>query len=201
MKFSGAKKTKGFTLIEMLVAVFVFSIIMVIATGAIFSVISANKTSQALKSVMDNLNSALDTMSRNIRYGTTYDCGFTGASQSCLYGTRFAFLDRLGVDTIIYDFRKDSGSDTGTIYRCVNGLADDHCVRLTAQEVRIQNVNFNVVGANDTETEQPQVIMTISGYAQAGAKKSYFNIETMVEQRNLSLCKITLPAAVRANCP
>lgn len=188
------KKEYGFTLIEMLVAVFVFSIIMTIATGAIFSIVSANKTSQALKSVMDNLSSALDSMSRDIRYGTVYHCGGEPfeyrVSCSDNHGdTTFAFLDRYQEHTIIYDFQEES------IFKCIDTLAN--CIRLTAPEVHITNLNFYVQGAEKDKSEQPKVLMSISGYAQAGSARSEFNIETMVTQRRLDLCKDSVPAYLR----
>jgi prepilin-type N-terminal cleavage/methylation domain-containing protein len=201
MKFSNHKKTKGFTLVEMMVAVFVFSVVMVLSTGAIFSIVNANKTSQALKSVMDNLSSALDTMSRDIRYGTVYNCKNTNppgdfvTSHSCngqdgdTGGTVFAFVDK-NINNVIYAFEPTltAVDSAEAIFKCVDRIADDKCIRLTAPEVHIKGMHFYVSGAEATEAGQPQVLMVISGYAQAGVNKSYFNIETMVDQRSLT-CK------------
>jgi prepilin-type N-terminal cleavage/methylation domain-containing protein len=171
----------GFTLIEMLVAVFVFSIIMTIATGAIFSIVSANKTSQALKSVMDNLSSALDSMSREVRYGSKYNCGEVGGS--CPNGTTdksFRFENKDG-QNVTYSFSQES------IFRTV-GSYDP--VRLTAPEVHVEDLNFYVTGveSNGDEPTQPLLLITISGYAKAGAGQANFDIQTMVSQRG-SVCK------------
>lgn len=204
MKFSNHKK-KGFTLIEMMVAVTVFSIVMTIATGAIFSIVSAYKTSQALKSVMDNLSSALDTMSRDIRYGTIYNCGNTSGdftqSASCSDGgdTKFAFVARPTLADpngahVIYEFQIDSssGDNPGSIYKCINNNLPENCIPLTAPEVHITDMHFYVQGAGALEAAQPKLLITISGYAQAGsnqANRALFNIETMVSQRSLTMCK------------
>lgn len=187
INFSKNKKT-GFTLIEMMVAVFVFSIVMVLATGAIFSIISANKTSQALKSVMDNLSSALDSMSREIRYGTVYHCGSVSSGnydrKSCPEGTSddttFSFLDRNNIQ-VIYEL-----SDHESILKCD---AYNNCSDLTSSEVHVTNLHFYVQGAGLDESYQPQLLITISGYALAGTTQSPFDIETMVDQRKLDMCK------------
>lgn len=196
-------KKSGFTLIEMMVAVFVFSVVMVLATGAIFSIINANKTSQAIKSVMDNLSSALDSMSRNVRYGTVYHCGSDGASgpKSCPGdgSDTFTFYDKDGIYSV-YKFLTDSGVDgSGHIERCVGNSTD--CVRLTAPEVHIQNLNFYVSGAETWEDGQPQMLVSISGYAKAGAATSTFNIETMVDQRGRVCKDRERQALIGANCP
>lgn len=216
MKSFNYKKTKGFTLIEIMVAVFVFSVVMVLATGAIFNIIAANKTSQALKSVIDNLSSALDSMSREVRYGSVYNCGFIDDSDfatpnSCADNStvsKFAFVDRNAVH-VIYEFQAASGGDgSGSIYKCIGNDNTNNipnpCTLLTAPEVHITNLHFYVQGAERSEWQQPQLLMTISGYAQAGPNHSLFNIETMVDQRNLDLCKNPpiIPLGLRSSsCP
>lgn len=191
-------KKSGFTLVEMMVAVFVFSVVMVLSTGAIFSIVNANKTSQALKSVMDNLSSAIDSMSREIRYGTIYNCGNKSSNfpqrESCDEdgGVTFSFVNKDGYHVA---YRYDQPGMF--IEKCVdvNGSGMDNCqpIRLTAPEVKITDMRFYVQGASVNESGQPKLLMTISGYAQAGVNQSKFNIETMVSQRNIDMCKDDVP--------
>jgi prepilin-type N-terminal cleavage/methylation domain-containing protein len=49
------KNQKGFTLVEMLVSVALFSIVMTIATSTIFSIIAGNRKAQAINSVVKAL--------------------------------------------------------------------------------------------------------------------------------------------------
>lgn len=200
----------GFTLVEMMVAVFIFSVVMMLATGAIFNIVNANKTSQALKSVMDNLSSALDSMSREIRYGTNYHCGSSGdktvpASCDSSGSNYFSFLEKNDLETITYKFQAyDSVTDgSGYIERCVDSGSGDVCSLLTAPEVHITKLYFYVQGAQNNENQQPQLLITISGYAKAGPNKSYFDIETMVDQRRLTMCKDSLPEYLKVglSCP
>src|SRR3989344_4477196 len=62
----------GFTLVEMIVAVALFAIVMVVAVAALLSLTAANRKAQAIQSVMNNLNIAVDGMVRNLRMGSNY---------------------------------------------------------------------------------------------------------------------------------
>lgn len=64
----------GFTLVEMIVALAVFSVVITIAVGALLSLIASNEQLQNEQSVMTNLSFALDSMAREIRTGTNYFC-------------------------------------------------------------------------------------------------------------------------------
>ena len=66
---------KGFTLIELLVSLSLFSVTMLVATGALLSLVDANAKSQSNQSIMNNLNIAIDGMMRSIRMGYDYSCG------------------------------------------------------------------------------------------------------------------------------
>src|SRR3989344_7842968 len=68
------KSDKGFTLIEVVVSVALFSIVMVVCVTALLALVNANRKAQALQSVMNNLSIALDDMARNVRMGTNYHC-------------------------------------------------------------------------------------------------------------------------------
>ncbi|MDD4989023.1 MAG: type II secretion system protein [Candidatus Pacebacteria bacterium] len=86
--FKKTKSTNGFTLIEMMVAVSIFAIIMTISMGALLNIISLNKKSQAVKTIMNNLNFALEEMSRDLRFGAGYDCvkrgvGYSSSGSNC----------------------------------------------------------------------------------------------------------------------
>tara|TARA_B100001989_G_scaffold251523_1_gene230914 strand:+ start:2520 stop:3185 length:666 start_codon:yes stop_codon:yes gene_type:complete len=65
---------KGFTLIEMIVSLAVFSTVITIAVGALLMLIGTNQRLQDEQTVMTNLSFALDSMTREIRTGTNYYC-------------------------------------------------------------------------------------------------------------------------------
>ena len=65
---------KGFTLVEMIVALMIFSVVATVALGAVIKVISANRKAQTLQSAVTNMNFALDAVSRDLRVGSSYYC-------------------------------------------------------------------------------------------------------------------------------
>lgn len=72
--------TAGFSLIEMIVSLGIFSIIVTTAVGALLVLISANQRLQGEQSVMTNLSFALDSMTREIRTGYNYYCDMASGS-------------------------------------------------------------------------------------------------------------------------
>jgi prepilin-type N-terminal cleavage/methylation domain-containing protein len=67
-------KTRGFTLVEMIVSLAIFSVVAVVALTALMSIMSANRKAQTLQASITNLSYALEAMSREMRVGTTYFC-------------------------------------------------------------------------------------------------------------------------------
>jgi prepilin-type N-terminal cleavage/methylation domain-containing protein len=67
-------KNKGFTLIEIIVSLAVFTMVAVIAVGAFLKITDANKKSQTLKTAINNINFAMESMTREMRVGSGYHC-------------------------------------------------------------------------------------------------------------------------------
>jgi len=95
-KPSMLKLVCGFTLVEMMVASAIFTVVSVVAIGAVITVNNANRKAQAIRAVVDNLNFTMESMSRKLRVGSQYHCGtsdgtvghenFTGVASDCLGG-------------------------------------------------------------------------------------------------------------------
>ena len=67
-------KNRGFTLVEMIVSLAIFSVVAVIAIGALLKVIDANSKAQSMQSAVTNINFAMESMSRDLRTATDYTC-------------------------------------------------------------------------------------------------------------------------------
>ena len=67
-------KQDGFTLIEAMVAIAVFTVVMVIGISALLNVNNTNKKSQNLRTIIDNLSFTMEDMSRNLKLGSYYHC-------------------------------------------------------------------------------------------------------------------------------
>lgn len=91
MNVSKQQPQKGFTLIEMIVSLGVFSVVVTIAVGALLILISSNRQLQNEQSVLSNLSFAIDSMTREMRTGSHYYCD----SRSNLGGLFTSNIDNL----------------------------------------------------------------------------------------------------------
>lgn len=182
---------KGFTLVEMLVAVSVFSMVMLMATGSVFSIVEANKKTHSIKSVMTNLNFALESMARDIRVGLKYRCtndsgdsGVTALDCGGAGGTVFSYKANRDLDGNGYD-------DSDRIKYWVQGgrimrqSASDPAIPITATEITVDSLRFYVDGSAQYDGRQPKVVMTVGGSSGVGKTRSEFNIQTTISQRSL----------------
>ncbi|MEX0930750.1 MAG: type II secretion system protein, partial [Candidatus Paceibacterota bacterium] len=64
----------GFTLMELLVSLTLFTVVIVMAVGTLLVLIDANTKAQNMQEAMTNLTFALDSMTREIRTGSGYFC-------------------------------------------------------------------------------------------------------------------------------
>jgi len=65
---------RGFTLLEMIVSLGIFSIIAVIAVGSLVRITSLNRQAQSLQAAMNNANYILESFSREMRFGSSFNC-------------------------------------------------------------------------------------------------------------------------------
>lgn len=195
------RNERGFTLVEMIVAVALFSVVMLVSVGALLSLVTANRKAQALQSVMNNLNVAVDGMVRAIRIGTTYHCGSGGYTTpaDCSSGsTSFAFepyhdASQGPVPPWIYWFATDSNG-VGRLYKTEDGNVANG-VPITSPDVAINSVTFYVIGSCPvhgsacTDQLQPKVLIVIKGTAGAANIKTVttFHIQATAVQRILDL--------------
>ena len=179
---------KGFTLVEMIVAIGLFTIVMMVATGAIFSIVNANRNAQTINAVITNLDFSLESMLREMRTGYNYSCGSTvggtpPAPKDCTAGgTEIAFVNAQG-QQVGYAFSGAGGN--GSITRTLGtGPSAGIPIAETAPEVNITRLEFYVSGT--VTGRQPSVLVQIIGTAGSGKSKTSFDIQTYVSQRALN---------------
>lgn len=108
-----SEKTKGFTLIEIMVAVSIFVIVAFIVSSTLLSLIAASRRADKLRSIIDNVNFAMESMTQGIKFGRGYT--FVDGT-SADPASSFAFTDKDG-SAVAYTitngsiwFQKDSES-------------------------------------------------------------------------------------------
>ncbi len=174
----------GFTLVEMIVGVFLFTVVMLVAVGALMSILDANRRAQANKAVMNNLHFALESMTREIRVGRDYGAKQNGESV-------FVFTDKDGCE-ITYDLFDTNGDGNEEIVRSVSDTnetctkGDSTGIPMTAPEVTINALEFYVYGTQVGDKTQPHVIIIVRGVAGLSERTRVpFDLQTFVTQRFL----------------
>lgn len=199
---------RGFTLVEMIVAVALFAIVMLVAVGSLLSITVADRKAQALQSVMNDLNVSLDSMVRNIRMGTEFHCGVGayqggGADDCSGGGEAFTFtcnpLNAACASSGVrwaYAYDKDGtrcgGSQTRLICKSEDGGRTWQAI--TSPAVTITSMKFYVVGTatarqGTSDTIQPKTIIVVSGQAGGADVRALttFHIQATAVQRELDL--------------
>ena len=179
----------GFTLVEMIVSVAIFSVVMLIGVGSLLSMMAANKKSQSIQLVMNNLNFAIEDITRTIRIGTAYHCGSGDimGPKDCVEGNSFLAFEPAGGDIDTTDDQVIYRLNNNQIEKSTKGGATNSFIAITAPEVKIEKLMFYVQGSEGgSDKRQPRVLIILSGYSGEDEKtKSNFNIQTTISQRIL----------------
>lgn len=184
--------SKGFTLVELIVSIAIFSIVMLIATGAYFNLIALDRRARATNQVVSSLSFAIDTMTRGIRTGYNFRCnnGTADAYGNYTVGdcTSFSFTDSVLGTTVTYVLKSN-----GSIGRCEGSgsCLDSAASPLTDPSITIQKMSFYLRGVGTasapTWVQQPHATFVISGRLPAGANGQTvpFTIQEGATQRLL----------------
>jgi Tfp pilus assembly protein PilW len=168
----------------------IFVTIIVSAVGSLLVSNQTNKKSEQLRLAMDNVNFAIESMTRTIRMGSDYSCGGSLSSYSptnCEEGQgSIAFSPATnmtwnGSDLISYRVSYNSDFDVNSLERCDSGSGS--CIAITSESIDIEELKFFVNGVGDDEV-QPSVLILIKGTAKVGDSSSSFAVQTLASQRS-----------------
>lgn len=212
MQHSGGARAaieRGFSLIEVLVSLSIFTIVMTVSVGALMVLINANARAENTQSVMTNISYALDSMTREMRTGTDYYCGAYTAlptdagdittSNCSSGGTAFSFNEggqSLTSNTPNNSRRIGYRLNNGALQRRLgNGDGDGNInensedwLDVTSPDITVTNLNFYSTGATRLDTESPTVTLYLKGYSgKNDGSQGIFNIQTTVVQQLLDI--------------
>lgn len=186
------RQRKGFTLVEMMIAVGIFSVVSLVAVGATLFISGASRNTRAMKQVLDGVNFVLEAMSREARMGHTYVCGdilvSVPADPTCVSGnaakSTFSFKATDGSDIVF--LRNTVDKSIQKKVRDTSGSVST--VTLTSPDVQIESLKFIIRGAkNDPAAPDgpPRVVMSVRGAATYRGTSFDFVLQTMAAQRKL----------------
>lgn len=210
------KYQSGFTLIEMIVSLAVFTTVIGISVGSLLILIGSNRQLQTEQTVMTNLSFALDSMTREIRTGVHYYC----ESSPNTNGANNIFNPANNLDTILGETVNDCtngragnqslhgiafseggdsitggedrilyyhDADDGKIYRRVG---DGPAQSIVSSGIYVTDVDFYVTGSeplSNNEKTQSMVTIFIEARDINDPTNKAYKIQTTVTQRTLDI--------------
>ncbi|MCU0678796.1 MAG: prepilin-type N-terminal cleavage/methylation domain-containing protein [Candidatus Pacebacteria bacterium] len=193
---------RGFTLVEMLVSLALFTTIATMAVGTLLILINGNSRVVGEQITLTALSFALDSMTREIRTGSEYYCGsvsqVTGAG---VYGSPTAVQNCTG-GNVGLSFREAGESITGgnddsrIAYYFENNrlwrkVGSQSAQEIVTNDVEITEGRFIVTGATPlgtgTDIVQPTVTILIEARASSSDATKTFTLQSTVTQRALDL--------------
>lgn len=195
--FLQSHKPRAFSLVELIVAMGLFSVVMLLATTAYMSLIDMDRTARARAALINNLSFAVEGMARSIRTGTQYACGDmpnesygNGQCNSGYFVDCFSFTNQEGKD--ISYVHKD-----GAVGRYVGSYPGDRSctsstiVPITDPAVHIERLEFFPTGMFSQDGRQASVLILVQGYVdvkrRGGTVRSGFSLQTRATQRQLGI--------------
>jgi type II secretory pathway pseudopilin PulG len=189
---SDRRQEAGFTLVEMIVAVGLFTVVMLISLAALLALVDANRKARAIESVMNNLNIALDGMVRNMRMGSEYHCGAGDVTQTqdcaTVPGSSVAFLRFGGTSGNVDDYFIYSFNPTSRRLERKEGV-NATAYAVTAPEIEIDDLKFYVIGTTPGDGSQPKIVIVMKGTVGADRvrTRTTFSIQATAVQRVLDI--------------
>jgi len=190
---SSNNHSSGFTLVELMVSLSLFTVVVLASVGAVFAINNAAHQVDAMRNVLDNLNFAVDSMTRTIHTAEAVSCG--GASTidntkrpSCTFddggnNKTITVRSTIGLpkgqsQVITYALRRTDG-----VWQIVKTVDGGVSVAITAPEINIETLKFYVNGADSADNVEPSVAFMIKGVAQVGADTAPFALQSFVSVR------------------
>ncbi len=203
------QRQAGFSLIELLVSIGLFSVVITMAVGTMIILLDANAKAQNMNVLMTNLSFALDSMSREIRTGFAYYCNSQISLVPAVTDTRDCPYSRYAL-SIVETGNSLTGGDRGSytsdnriIYyfdpslfgpghgAIMRRIGNNPAQPITSEEIYITSASFTVIGSDTAragDLRTPLVRIFITGEAgDIEGLDTSFQLQTTVSQRLVEL--------------
>ncbi len=178
---------KGVTLIEMLTAVTIFSIIVGAISGLFISAIRSQRRVLATQELLNQTSYALEYMGRALRMAkkdSSGSCTGTAGNNYGAFGDQIAFLkydSETDSDKCYYFYRSNS-----RIYETIVGKIAN--VPITSDKISVNSLKFNISGEPKSDLLQPRVTIFLEILGRdTGGNRPKIQIQTSVSQRNFDV--------------
>ena len=188
MVLKKVKKSRGFTLIEMIVAAGIFSLISGSISGLFISGIHGQRRVLATQRLLDQTSFAMEYMSRSLRMANK-DTGpvCLNALDSNYEITSTGDIGLRFINILENDDCQEFFLEGGKLKQKKNNLADT--VDLTSDKIDVESFKIWLLGEEETDNTQPKVTLVLKIKSNEGreADRPSITIQTTISQRNLDV--------------
>jgi prepilin-type N-terminal cleavage/methylation domain-containing protein len=162
----------GFTLIELVVAVAVFSSMITIISSIFINSVSSQRKNIGQQDVLDNARYILENMGRSIRQSVIISSDGSGSSLTIEHPTEKRITYYLQNNQIIE-------------------MVEENPIALSSNNVYVSRLNFEVSGNDIDDKTQPRVTISLSlrNVSSKSNEQSYINLQTTITPRILQYGK------------
>lgn len=164
--FKFRQNTAGLTMIELIVAIGIFSLVIGMAFSTFVLALASQRRIIALRNTEDNVRFTIEAMAREIKTGKNFNGG--GSSVSFTNAKGEAVIYRLNNNVV------EKSSDGGINYSAVTGA-----------EATVNYLNFYLMGQATGDMLEPRVTITIGITASVGNQTANLKAQTTISERLL----------------
>lgn len=191
------KNKNGYTIIETMIAIALFSIIVVMGMSALLNANVLYNKSKNMRSIMDSLSFTMDDISRNLRTGSNYYCIPNGGNPVIPDTPSPNTANCAGIEFIpsggggnpwAYEVITQNGQNV--IEKFTYNGSSWTSVQMTPVEISMSSslYPFSVYGASlPPDTQQPLVNIRLVGQITYNKVVSSFSLQTSISQRALDI--------------
>lgn len=178
---------KGFTLVEMLVTIGIFSLMVNTIVGAFIFGISLQRRILAEAELLNEINFALEYMERALRMAKKDDIEIWKQTKNCLTGEKVNFeVTREGKGIKFRNYENQCQEFYLSNGRLVEER-EEETNYLTSEKIKITNFQINLIGEPQGDQKQPRVTIFIEVEAETIKNLPKLQIQTTISQRDLDV--------------
>ncbi|HRV32091.1 MAG TPA: prepilin-type N-terminal cleavage/methylation domain-containing protein [Candidatus Paceibacterota bacterium] len=172
-----SKKLKSFTLVEVLVSLFLFVVITGILTQIYIATVRSERIAYVLLRDENIIRNELEVLARDIRMGKSFSSNGSGDSLDYL-----TYYDN-SWHRISYVFDAEHNTIRKSVSDDIEYVSNDYVI-IIPENIKIDTLKFYV---NKLYNEQPSITITLTIESQAYNKKYTTSLQTTVTPRMLDL--------------
>ena len=163
---------KGFTLIELMVAVGVFSIAITASSGLFITSLRGQQRTYVVQNLADNARYAMEAMAKEMRMGSGFS-GATCAGNSCSFISHMMHRDGKNVKFSL-------GTDAKIMFD--DGISE---LPITSANIEVTSLDFELIGGSATTQERVVIVMQARVAGSSPYTSADITLQTTVSPRAL----------------